>query len=412
MTLAIRVLIGLIAGFALGVALGRSGAPAATTTLAVIAPVGTLFVNLIRMVVIPLVASMLVASIGGMAFRGGFGRTVVRAALVSIVLLVVTATATVLVAPLVLANVPIDRGVAPAVAGASAALTQPQSAPSIGQWLLDMVPANIFQAAANGAMLPVILFATVFGFAVARVPEDKRKAVVDVAEGVAAAMQTLVMWTLALAPIGVFALAVTLGSTLGLSAAGSLIAFVVLVSVLSVVAMAIFLYPLGIIVGRMSPSRFITYCAPAQAIGFAARSSLGALPAMIASAERAGLPPLSSRLILPVAIAIFHYGAAVGQTFSVLFLAHFYGVALTPAQLATIVFAVVVASITVPGIPGGSIVALVPVLTAINLPLEGAGILFAVDTIPDMFRTTANVTGAMTLTAILPAPEESEVVRT
>jgi Na+/H+-dicarboxylate symporter len=128
---------------------------------------------------------------------------------------------------------------------------------------------------------------------------------------------------------------------------------------------------------------------------------------MVESAERAGLPPRASRLVLPVALAIFHYGAAVGQTFSVLFVAHLYGVTLTAPQLVTIVFAVVVASVTVPGIPGGSIVALVPVLAAVNLPLEGAGILFAVDTIPDMFRTTANVTGTMTLTAVLRTSEDS-----
>lgn len=272
-----------------------------------------------------------------------------------------------------------------------------------------MVPPNILQAAAAGSMIPVILFATLFGFAVARLADDKRRSVLQVADGVAAAMQQVVLWILALAPFGVFALAVTLGSTLGLSGAGSLIAFVVLVSLLSVLAMALVLYPFGIIVGPMSPSAFVAYCAPAQAIDFAARSSLAALPAMVQSAERAGLPPRSSRLVLPVALAIFHYGAAVGQTFSVLFVAHLYGVPLSVPQLVTVMFTVLIASVTVPGIPGGSIIALVPVLSAVNLPLEGAAILFAVDTIPDMFRTTANVTGTMTLTAVLRAPAEAPV---
>ena len=410
MTLAIRVLVGLVAGFLLGMALGASSSPAAAETIAVISPVGTIFVNLIRMTVIPLIASLLVASIGAMAFRGGFGRTVVRAVVVSLGLFLVTEIATMLVSQPLLARVPIDRDAALALPGAVTPAPT-ASAPSVGQWLLDMVPPNIVQAAASGAMLPVILFATLFGFAVARVPEDKRRTVLQAAEGVATAMQQVVLWILALAPIGVFALAVTLGSTLGLSGAGSLIAFVVLVSALSVLAMALVLYPFGIVVGRMSPSAFAAYCAPAQAIGFAARSSLAALPAMVQSAERAGLPPQSSRLVLPVAIAIFHYGAAVGQTFSVLFVAHLYGVALTAPQLVTIAFAVLVASVTVPGIPGGSIIALIPVLSAVNLPLEGAAILFAVDTIPDMFRTTANVTGAMTLTAILPAPKDSEMIR-
>jgi Na+/H+-dicarboxylate symporter len=103
---------------------------------------------------------------------------------------------------------------------------------------------------------------------------------------------------------------------------------------------------------------------------------------------------------------VFHFGAAIAQTVGVVFLAHLFGMTLTPPQLATIVFAVVLASFAVPGIPGGSIIVMVPVLAAANLPIDGVGILLAVDTIPDMFRTTANVTGAMTLTAILPSPQE------
>jgi proton glutamate symport protein len=167
------------------------------------------------------------------------------------------------------------------------------------------------------------------------------------------------------------------------------------------------LYPLGVLAGRMPLSAFVSYCAPAQAIAFASRSSLASLPAMVSAAERAGLPPGASRIVMPLALAVFHFGAAVAQTVGVVFLARLYGVTLTPSQMATIVFAVVFASFAVPGIPGGSIIAMVPVLAAASLPLDGIGILLAVDTIPDMFRTTANVTGAQTLTAMLPAPEES-----
>jgi Na+/H+-dicarboxylate symporter len=127
---------------------------------------------------------------------------------------------------------------------------------------------------------------------------------------------------------------------------------------------------------------------------------------MVESAERAGLPASAARVVLPLALTVFHFGAAVAQTVGVVFLAHLFGLPLTPSQLASIVFAVVLASFAVPGIPGGSIIAMAPVLAVANLPLDGLGILLAVDTIPDMFRTTANLTGAMTLTAVLPAPKE------
>jgi Na+/H+-dicarboxylate symporter len=158
--------------------------------------------------------------------------------------------------------------------------------------------------------------------------------------------------------------------------------------------------------GRMRPRAFIEYCAPAQAIAFASRSSLASLPAAVASAERTGLSPGLSRFLLPLAISVFHFGAAVAQTVGVLFLANLFGVTLSGPMLATIVVTVVLASFAVPSIPGGSIIALVPVLSAAGLPIDGVAILLALDAVPDMFRTTANLTGAMTLVAILPGERE------
>jgi Na+/H+-dicarboxylate symporter len=186
-----------------------------------------------------------------------------------------------------------------------------------------------------------------------------------------------------------------------MSAAGAVAAYIVLVVALTVLAGALLLYPLGIALGPLSPRGFIEYCAPAQAVAFASRSSLAALPAMVESADRAGLPPIASGFILPVAASVFRVGAAVAQPVGVLFLARLYGVPLTAAQLASIVFIVVLTSFAVPGIPGGSIIAMVPVLAAVNLPIDGIGILLAVDAIPDMFRTTENVTGSLMLGAVL-----------
>ncbi len=108
-----------------------------------------------------------------------------------------------------------------------------------------------------------------------------------------------------------------------------------------------------------------------------------------------------SGFILPLAASVFRVGAAVAQTVGVLFLSRLYGVALSPGQLASIVFTVILTTFAVPGIPGGSIIAIVPVLAAVNLPVDGVGILLAVDAIPDMFRTAENVTGSMVLAAVL-----------
>lgn len=411
MPLAIRVLIGLVSGFLLGLAIAGSSSAPATATIAALTTVGAVFVNLIRMTVIPLVVSMLIGSVGGLRESGGLGKTGVRALLISVALVAIAASGSVLIAGPILARIPIDQAAALALRNGSAASAPSASAASgsqqLTQWVVDLVPSNVAKAASDGAMLPLILFAVIFGIALTRVSIDRREALLRVINATAETMQLLVGWILRLAPIGVFALAVPLASRLGLSAASAVAGYIAVVVALTIVAVVVLLYPLGIIAGPLSASAFISYCAPAQAIAFAARSSLAALPVAAQSAERARLPESAARVFLPMSVSVFHFGAAIAQTVGVLFLARLFGVALTPFQLGTIVVAVVFASYAVPGIPGGSILAMVPVLVAVDLPVEGVGILLAVDTIPDMFRTTANLTGAMTLTAVLPSSPDA-----
>jgi len=404
-SLTTRVLLGLVAGFLLGLALAGAGSSTvAAALLTILTPVGTIFINLIRMTVIPLVASMLVASVGSLASSGALGRVAVRAAILALALVAVTAVATVMIATPVLGRIHIDQDAAMALRGpieAPAAAVPAAATPALVQWVVDLVPPNVVKAAADGAMLPVILFSALFGVALGRVVPERREAVLRVMQGIADAMQRLVAAILELAPFGVFALAVPLASKLGLAAAGAVIAYIGLVVTLTVLAAVLLLYPVGILAGSMTPRAFIALCAPAQAVAFASRSSLAALPAMIESAERADMPPLVSRFVLPLAASVSRVGAAVAQPVGVLFLARLYGIALSPAQLASVVFPVMLTTFAVGGIPGGSIIAMVPILAAVNLPIEGIGILLAVDTIPDMFRSAANATGSMTLAAVL-----------
>ena len=412
MSLTIRVLIGLVAGLLVGLAVARYPSAAGAILITVAEPIGTIFINLIRMTVIPLVVSMLIVGVGSLgsgAAGSALGRAGWRAAVLALILLTVAASLSVAIARPVLARLHIDAAAAKAIARPVTTKLeykeQPSDAPPIrtalAQWLVDLVPQNVVKAAADGSMLPIILFTVLFAAALARVAEDRRAAVLRVAGGVADAMQRLVSGILVLAPIGVFGLAVPLASKLGLSAAGAVAAYIVLVVTLTVFVGALLLYPLGIALGPLTPRAFIDYCAPAQAVAFASRSSLAALPAMVESAERAGLPPVASGFLLPLSASLFRVGAAVAQPVGVLFLARLYGVPLSAPQLASIVFTVVLTSFAVPGIPGGSIIAMVPVLTAVNLPVEGIGILLAVDAIPDMFRTTENVTGSLALAAAL-----------
>jgi proton glutamate symport protein len=396
MTLALRVLLGLGAGLLCGVVLSAAGA-FGQTVVAVVTPIGAVFVNLIRMTAIPLIASTLIASLGGMHHGDGLGRRTARALVVSAGLVALIAGLSAVAAIFVFSRVPVSG-----IEGLAAVpFTNTNTATgSIGQWFSDLVPANVIRAAADGAVLPVIVFAVLVGVAVGRIDESGRRAVLGLAEGVAAVMQQIVGWVLALAPIGVFALAVPLATRLDVTAASAVGTYIALVVVLTIAIGVGLLYPLGIVGGRMSARAFAAYCAPGQAIGFASRSSLAALPAMMTSAEKAGLSPPASRLLLPLLVSVFHAGAAIQQTVAVVFLASITGVSLPAGTLLAVLVAVLLASYAVPSIPGGSIIALVPVLEVAGLPAAGVGVLLAIDTVPDMFRTTANLTGALALTAV------------
>lgn len=403
--LATRTLIGLVAGFLAGLALAGNTSAAASVVTGICLPVGAVFVNLVRMTVVPLIASLLVASVGSAASRG-LGRTGVVALGIAVSTLVVAAVGSGAAAEVALSRMTIDRAAAQSLVGGAGAAVPSAGAPTVAAWVVDLVPTNVVKAAAEGALLPLIVFSVLFGLALAQVPDPARAAVLRLADGIADAMQRLVGWVLSLAPLGVFALAVPLASRLGWSAAGAVIGYVGLVVVLTLAAVGTVMYPLGIFGGRMGATAFAAYCAPAQAIAFASRSSLASLPAMLESAEAAALPATATRVVLPLAAAVYHFGAAVAQMVGVVFLAHLYGVTVTPLQQISVVFAVVIGTFAVPGIPGGSIVAMVPALLEAGLPLEGMGILLAVDVIPDMFRTAANVTGTLTLAAVVPPADE------
>jgi Na+/H+-dicarboxylate symporter len=234
------------------------------------------------------------------------------------------------------------------------------------------------------------------------VAADRRATFLRVVSGVQDASLVLVRAILVLAPLGVFALAVAVASKLGFAAAGALATYIVLVSSVTVAFLVLVIYPAAVILGGVSLKTFARAALPAQAVAFSSRSSLATLPAMLEPVrERLGMPVAFSSFIFPLAVTLFRCGAAIGQVIGTLFVAKLYGVALGPPQLAAIAATTIVTTFSIPGIPGGSIIMIVPVLLAAGVPAEGVGLLLGVDTIPDMFRTTANVTGDVAAAVIL-----------
>jgi Na+/H+-dicarboxylate symporter len=416
-TLTTRVLLGLVLGLAAGAVVAATESAALATAVAWIEPIGSIWINALRMTIVPLVVAGLVVGAASSGDARSIGRLGGRALAIFLALLGAAATFTVLVGPPLFALLPLDPAAIAAlresVGAAGAAGPPPTGFPDFRQWLVDLVPANAFRAAADGAILPLIVFSLALGFAISRIGVEQRDLLVRFFRGLFDAMLTLIRWVLAFAPVGVFALALPLATRLGLAAAGAVVYFIVTVSALCLIVTAA-LYPVAAIFGRVSPRRFARAAAPAQSIGFSARSSLAALPAMIETGRKQlDFPPIITNFFLPLSASTFRYGSAVGITAGVLFLARLYGVELGPVQLATIALTTVLITFSVPGVPGGSILIMMPVLNAVGVPPEGAAILLGVDTIPDMFRTVANVSGTFTAATVLsagePRSEESAV---
>ena len=366
---------------------------------AIVEPIGTIWINAIRLAVIPVVSSSLVIAVGETRDARRLGTLGIRALALVLVFLIVAVLITLAVGLPAMHWVPIDsRTVSEMIARAGSAAAQP---PSIAKWFTDLVPVNVVQAAAEGALLPIIVVSIAFGLALTRIEAQRRTAVLQLTRGIYDAFLVIIRAAIALAPVGIFALAVPLAARVGLSAAGALAAFVVLVSGVLVTAIGL-MYPVAVILGRIPFSTFVKSCAPAQSITFTSRSSLAALPAAYEGArDGMKLPDEVCDLFIPLGVSMFRVGGAIAICLGVVFLARLYGVPLSTIALGTVAIASVAASLTVPGVPGGSILVMTPVLAAAGVPAEGIGVLLAVDAIPDMFRTTANVTGTMAVAALL-----------
>lgn len=399
MSFTLRVLIGLVTGLVLGIAVPASGNGWLQRLPGIVEPAGLLFVNAIRMTVIPLVASGLIVGVASMRDARSVGRLGGRALAVFVAFIAAATMFSAACAYPLLQRLEIDPAVSASLQAASAsagksAAEAARQLPGWSQWVVDLVPVNALKAAVDGSILPLIVFALAFGLALTAIDPGRRQIVTGFFQGIADAMLTLVGWILKLTPFGVFALAVPLGARMGAAAAGALAYYIVLLSLVSGAFIVVVLYPAAIVIGKMPIKRFARAAGAAQAVAFSSRSSLAALPATIEGARAVlGWPDEMVSFFVPLAASMFRVGGAIAQMVAVLFVARIYGVALAPAQLATIVLTVMVTSFTIPGIPAGAIITMTPVLASAGVPVEGIGVLMGVDTIPDMFRTLANVTG-------------------
>jgi proton glutamate symport protein len=391
-----RVLIALGAAVAGGTAISLSGSAPLLNAVDVIAPIGSLWVNAIRMTVIPLVVSLLITGVASATDVKSIGRLGGRTLMVFILLLAGVAAVVVPLAPSLFALLPAG-GAKPALpAGAAEAAGQIASSgttQTFGAWLTSLIPSNPIAAAANGQMVSLIIFTILLALAIARSSPAARTALVGFFQALGDAMLILVRWVVLAAPIGIFALVLPLAAHVGASLAGA-IGFYIVAYMAVCLFVTLLLYPVVRVFAGIPIAKFARAALPSQLIAFSSSSSVASLPALVESAERGlGLPNSVAGFVLPLSVSAFKLAAPVSWTVGALFIGWFYGVPLHAQQLATVAFAAVFLAFAAPGVPRGAFIMLTPLFLAIGLPAEGIGILIAVDAIPDTFATVLNVTG-------------------
>ncbi len=349
--------------------------------------VGDLFIRLLKAIIIPLILASMVAGIVSLGDARKLGRIGAK----TFIYYMATTTLAVGVG-LILVNV-IHPGTGVNLGAEQTTEVASGEVPSILSILKDIVPANLFDAMAKDKVLSVIFFALLLGVAISSVGETG-KPLITLFEGFNAVMMKITGWIMRLAPFGVFALMAHTIGTMGLAVIKPLITYMATV-VLGLAIHACVTLPLLLIVfGKYSPVKFIKDVFSAVATAFSTASSAATLPiTMDCVQENSGVSNKISSFVLPLGATINMDGTALYEAVAAMFIAQAYGVDLALGQQLIIMLTATLASIGAAAIPGAGLITMVIVLKAVNLPLEGIGMILAVDRLLDMLRTAVNVWG-------------------
>jgi len=399
MQLSTKILIGLVAGILAGILL--QGSPDVAD--AWIKPFGTLFLNLIKMIIVPLVLASLVVGTCGLGDVKKLGR--IGGKTIAYYLLT---TAFAVILGLILANIfSVGAGY---VLPSDVTAAEPSKMPSVVDTLLNIIPTNPIKAASDGNMLQIIAFALILGSGIV-VLGDKGKPVFDFFDSLAEISYKITGGIMILAPYAVFALITPVVASNGPKVLLPLLSVIIIVYVGCVLHAALVYSSTLMVIAKFSPMKFFKGIFPAQAIAFTTCSSSATLPVnMQCTEENLGVPKSISSFVLPLGATINMDGTALYQGICALFIANVYGLDLTIAQQATIVLTATLASIGTAGVPGAGLIMLTMVLQTVGLPLEGLALVAGIDRILDMARTTINITGDSAC-AIVIAASENELDR-
>ncbi|MCG8482304.1 MAG: dicarboxylate/amino acid:cation symporter [Clostridia bacterium] len=395
MQLTTKIFIGLILGIVVGMLL--QGMPEIAQNY--IKPFGTLFLNLIRMIIVPLVFSSLVvgaSSIGDPKTLGRIGGKTLGYYLIT--------TAIAVCIGLVLATI-LKPGAGLLIPTDSA--TEAAEVPSIINTLINMIPRNPLKGLVDGKILQIIVFALFLGVGCTVLPKEKSDPFIKFFDSLAEIMYKITASIMRLAPYGVFALIAPVVSQYGLDVLMPL-SQVIFAVYLGCVLHAIITYSTAVsIFAKINPIKFFKGIAPAAITAFSTTSSSGTLPVTIRSTrESLGVSEKISSFVLPLGATINMDGTALYQGVCALFLAQVYGIDLTLGQVMTIILTATLGSIGTAGVPGAGFIMLTLVLQSVGLPLEGLVLIAGIDRLLDMARTSVNVIGDSSCAVVIAASEQ------
>src|SRR5947209_12667747 len=381
--------VGLGAGLGLGLVAVLTQSPLLLAVTQGLRPLGTLFLNLLSMVVIPLVATALFAGIAGLGDLRRVGRLGVRTlgflwgtTLAGIVIGFVVAA---LLLPLAPITPDQQAALRQTVAADSGAVGHAAEQIATGaRFIVELIPSNPVGAAVDGNLLPLIVFITIFAVAAAALPDEKRHTLTDLADVATQALIRIVRWVLLLAPLGIFAIVAGAVAKFGLDLIKTMAVFILTVIAGLAVFIAVVYLPAVAVVGRLGARRYLRAIRASLLMAFSTTSSLTALPIMLEAAEGdLRLSPPVAHFVLPLGASIGRGGSALFQAVAVLFVARLYGIPLGLGGTFQAGAAVFLASLTVASVPSASIVSLVPAFAATGLPLSGLQLLLGFDRVPD-----------------------------
>ena len=405
MNLSFRILTGLLLGSIAGLMISRSNSALFVNLPGLLAPLGSLWVNAIRMTIVPLLMALVVVAIAG---QGRSGRVLAiggKTLSLFVGLILLSSLFALLFAAPLIGLLEISSENSNVVLASSQVTAERAPLPPFKDWLIGLIPANPFAAAANDDILPLMIFTVVFSLALIQIDERLAKNVVTFFEATKQALLVVIAWIMELAPYGIFALVLPITANLGTESVRLLGTFILMVCGL-IVLLSACIY-LGLWVLGHDIKKFAKTMAPVQVIGFGTRSSLATLPATIAASEILGVSQKTAGLVLPAAVTLFKFASPLARTAGTYFIAALYGIDLTVSEFVVIALAVGLLSFYSPGIPSGGLLIMTPVYLAHGLPVEGIGLLIAIDLIVDMFITAANVTANLGVTMMLDGLQET-----